>query len=388
MKNTRLLILAAAFLALFISACSQPSEVAAPTLEPQFGTRGNDYTESLAYNKAGQLYVTGRLDASDRLGGDPFLRRYDRAGSLVWERYPDMTGAIDGSSVTAGVATDGYGNAYVSWSYDVQGVGRQSNLAKYNRSGELLWKKSLPATGIINLALDSSSNLYVVSGPNGNSQLTKYTTSGAQVWQRAVANPAWYLATSLKSVYIIRLDGYLEKYTLNGSKLWTKLLALDSTRPRSLRLGANDELFVLGEIFLGTESVDGCDADDYRYVLYKFSSSAARQWKKTVTAQPTNRCVGLSTDAYGNAYVTGSVIDQDTGDADAFVAKYSRSGSRLWSRVFGTAARDIGRSVATYDGSEIFAGGWTYGTLTHRNLGGSDAFLRKMNRSGDRVWTR
>jgi hypothetical protein len=388
MNIARPLVLVATFLALFISACSQPEDFTAPMLEPQFGTRGYDYVESLAYNKLGHLYVVGRLDASGSLGGDPFLRRYNSAGSLLWETYLDMTAAIDGSSVTAGVVTDGYGNAYVSWSYDVQDVGRQSNLAKYNSSGKLMWKNSLPATGIINLALDSSANLYVVSGPNATSHLTKYTTSGAQVWQRSVANPAWYLATSLNSVYIMRLDGYLEKYTLSGSKVWTKLLALDGTRPRSLRLGANDELFVLGEIFLGTENVDGCSADEYQYVLYKLNSSGTRQWKKLVTAQPTNRCVGLSTDSYGNAYVTGSLTNNVTSDADAFVAKYSRWGSRRWSRAFGTAAQDFGRSVATYDGSEIFVGGWTYGTLTHRNLGGSDAFLRKMDKNGNRIWTR
>jgi hypothetical protein len=387
MKHVRPLVFAAAFLALLISACGQPSDRAVPTLEPQFGTRGNDYAESLAYNKARYLYVVGRLDAADRLGGDPFLRRYDRAGSLVWERYPDMTGAVDGSSVTAGAAVDGYGNAYMAWSYDVQGSGRQSNLAKYSSGGALLWKKSLPSTLLVNFATDASGNLYTLSEAAGT-RLTKYTAAGVQAWQRVLSGSAWYLSASSSKLYVLRFDGYLEKYTLSGAKLWTKPAALDGSHPRSLRVGVNDELFVLGEISVGTESVDGCAADDYLYVLYKLDSAAVRQWKKTVTAQPTNRCVGLTTDSYGNAYVTGSVVDPDSGDADAFVAKYGRWGSRLWSRTFGTAARDLGRSVATYDGSEIFAGGWTYGTLTHRKLGGSDAFLRKMDGNGNRIWTR
>lgn len=295
-------------LALCLSACGRPTAGVAPLLEPQFGTRGNDYAESIAFNEAGYLYVTGRLDASDRSGGDPFLRRYDRAGSLLWEAYLDMTAAIDGSSVTSGVATDSQGNVYTSWSYDVEGVGRQSNLAKYNSRGKLLWSKRLPATAIINLALDRAANLYVVSGPHDSSHLTKYTTSGAQVWQRSVTTPAWYLATSSNRVHLLRLDGHLEHYTLTGRHVGTTQLALDGTRPRGLRLGLDGQFFVLSERSLGAENLDGCASDTYSYVLYAFGRSGAEQWKRTVTTQPTNRCVGLSADVHGNAYVTGSVV--------------------------------------------------------------------------------
>lgn len=92
----------------------------------------------------------------------------------------------------------------------------------------------------------------------------------------------------------------------------------------------------------------------------------------------------MDTDSLGNAYVaTGASND------DAVVTKHNRSGTLLWSKVFGSGAPlDGATSVATYDGSEVFVGAVTYGYLVHRNLGGSDAVMREVNSSGDRVWTR
>ncbi len=48
MKNVRSLLLAASTIALLISACSQPADIQAPTLEPQFGSADDDYGQDVA----------------------------------------------------------------------------------------------------------------------------------------------------------------------------------------------------------------------------------------------------------------------------------------------------------------------------------------------------
>jgi hypothetical protein len=53
----RLWALLALVLTLVLAACSTPADLNAPTLEPQFGTRGFDDVEQVAYSKAGYLYV-------------------------------------------------------------------------------------------------------------------------------------------------------------------------------------------------------------------------------------------------------------------------------------------------------------------------------------------
>jgi len=65
MNFTRPLIFATALLTLFISSCTQPEDLAAPALEPQFGTRGYDSVEDVAYSKAGYLYAVGGMDDED-----------------------------------------------------------------------------------------------------------------------------------------------------------------------------------------------------------------------------------------------------------------------------------------------------------------------------------
>lgn len=81
MKHARPLLFAASALALFISACSQPADIQAPTLEPQFGTANDDRATFVAVNSAHTHVYTAGI--TSRLGdGTLFLRRYNQDGSL------------------------------------------------------------------------------------------------------------------------------------------------------------------------------------------------------------------------------------------------------------------------------------------------------------------
>ena len=48
MNTTRSLLLATCFVALVVSACSQPNDITRAKLEPQFGTAANDYASGFA----------------------------------------------------------------------------------------------------------------------------------------------------------------------------------------------------------------------------------------------------------------------------------------------------------------------------------------------------
>lgn len=133
----RLWALLALVLTLVLAACSTPADLDAPTLEPQFGTRGYDEVTDVAYGKALTLYAVGTLDSryeyrdgADLYSQDAFVRRYDRSGNLVWESYLDIEPAYENNdyydgyvpSLTArAVAVDGSGNALVAWSGEYYG---------------------------------------------------------------------------------------------------------------------------------------------------------------------------------------------------------------------------------------------------------------------------
>ena len=152
--------------------------------------------------------------------------------------------------------------------------------------------------------------------------------------------------------------------------------------------GVNGELFLATDYSPSGSYTDGCDDNSYYLWLFKLNGAGVRQWKRNVTENPTNRCLGVTTDIYGNVYLTGSIVKQATQDVDAFYTKYNRAGTRLMFKGFATYKADFGRAIATHDGSELYVAGWTYGGLAHSNLGGTDTVLRKMNKYGNRVWTR
>jgi len=111
---------------------------------------------------------------------------------------------------------------------------------------------------------------------------------------------------------------------------------------------------------------------------------------------------GIAVDSYGNAYVTGSTGSSNFPASDgiqsskkglntAFVTKLNPSGTVVvYSTYLGGSGTDSGQGVAVDATSEAYVTGWTTSTdfpttagafQTH-NLGGSQAFVAKLNTAG------
>jgi len=73
---------------------------------------------------------------------------------------------------------------------------------------------------------------------------------------------------------------------------------------------------------------------------------------------------------------------------DAFLWKIDRSGNVLWSRLFGTPNADLAVGIAT-DSTGVYVIGSTTGTLANQTSAGlSDVFIRKYDPTGAELWTR
>jgi parallel beta-helix repeat protein len=101
---------------------------------------------------------------------------------------------------------------------------------------------------------------------------------------------------------------------------------------------------------------------------------------------------GIAVDGSG-VYVTGYVAfsalpgQTDLGGRDAFVRKIDLDGNELWTHQFGTAGDDDATSVAV-GAAGVYVAGWTTGTFPGQTSSGSqDAFLRKYDSDGNELWT-
>jgi hypothetical protein len=111
------------------------------------------------------------------------------------------------------------------------------------------------------------------------------------------------------------------------------------------------------------------------------------EWVRQFRAEVCNS-ISVDPEAVYLAGSTDGVLPDQTsaGELDAFVRRYDRSGMEVWTRQFGTNASDAACAVS-FDASGIYVGGWTAGVFPGQAAGGL-AFLRKYDRSGTEVWTR
>jgi len=105
---------------------------------------------------------------------------------------------------------------------------------------------------------------------------------------------------------------------------------------------------------------------------------------------------GVAVDNSGSVYIVGETsgdfdnagAQTSAGMKDAWLARYSTSGTLQWVRQFGTTDDDAAEAVAVDSSGDIYVGGWTCGDITTGGPGpvACGAFLAKYNSAGTRLW--
>lgn len=87
MNLSRPLLLATAMLAFLVAACSQPNDLKSSVLESQFGAPDNEFVSDVAVSSAHPyVYAASLYRNAEVTSSRVVLRRYNRDGSLVWDR--------------------------------------------------------------------------------------------------------------------------------------------------------------------------------------------------------------------------------------------------------------------------------------------------------------
>jgi hypothetical protein len=193
------------------------------------------------------------------------------------------------------------------------------------------------ATGTTTAAatvVDGSGNVYVIGNATGN-LTSNQINQGSQ-------------------------DVYLTKYDSAGNVLWQTLVgSAGSASGYGLALDpATGGVVVSGASTadLNTTSVANGNNDSF---VASYSSDGSQTWVKQVQTLATNQANAVSVDASGNIYIGGSVSggvvgagQTSQGGGDAYLAKFSSTGTLLAENQFGTSGADSVAATATgSDGS-------------------------------------
>lgn len=138
------------------------------------------------------------------------------------------------------------------------------------------------------------------------------------------------------------------------------------------------------------------------------SSAQNFQWVKNIGGSGEDNTYSIATDEFGFVYIAGSfssTVDFDpssglmeltsNGLTDAFVAKYNSEGELIWGRAIGASGYDNGFDVDVDHNGHVLLTGSFNGSVDFNpgpeveimsSNGDHDAFILKLNGSGDYVW--
>ena len=394
-----------------------------PTLvySTYLGGSGDDSGSSIAVDSSGNVYVVGTTAlttfpthtpafATNKGLSDIFVTKIDPAGANII--YPTYIGG-SGLDRAAAIAIDSSGNAYVvgrvgdtstdfpttagSLAPTYRGGDFDGVLFKLNASGNVLVYSTFIGAedndSVEGVAVDSSGNAYLTGGTKSSGFPT--TASGYQSFRAGDT------------------DAFLMKLNAPGSTvLYSTMLGGSATdRGSGVVVDSAGVAYVAGysassdfptqnafQVFSG----GGFDAFIAK-IDPSASGAASLVFSTYIGGIADDRGFGIAIDAaQANVYVVGQtssnnfpvlnpVQPSSGGLFDAFIAKLSTSGTKVFATYFGGSGDDRGTGIAV-NSSGAYVTGFTSSPnlptvtpLQLNNGGGFDAFVAKLNLTGSSI---
>jgi len=170
-------------------------------------------------------------------------------------------------------------------------------------------------------------------------------------------------------------DVYLIKTDANGKELWSKTYGgSDDEMARCVQQTTDGGYIIAGEVLYETAGED--------FYLVKTDASGKELWSKTFGLRTTDRAYSVQETNDGDYIIVGESFTFVGGNDDVWLIKTDADGKELWSKTYGGANYDGGRSVQqTTDGGYIIVG--DTGSF---GAGGSNVYLIKTDGNGNELW--
>jgi hypothetical protein len=398
------------------------------------GSGSDDNCFSIALDSSGNTYVTGKSDATwgspvhaHSGSSDAYVACMDSSGILLWNTFFGSAGY----DIGMGIVLDSSGNIYVTgrsdatWGSPVNAHNGSSDafVACMDSSGNLLWNTFLGSAnydyGDV-ISLDSSSNIYVTGQSMGTwgSPVNAYSgaddafvaclgSSGNLLWNTFLGssnNDYGYGVTvdSSGNIYVSGRsnatwgspvnaysgfdDAFVACLDSSGNLLWNTFLgSANYDYGDVISLDSSSNIYVTGQSRGTWGSPVDAHSGEYDAFVACLDSSGNLLWNTFLGSTSDDYGRGISMDSSGNIYITGysdagwgTPINPFSGGWDAFVACMDSSGNLLWNTFLGSTNSDSGSGIALDSSDNIYVTGRsdaTWGSPINPYSGSSEAFV-------------
>ncbi len=361
-----------------------PDEVL--TIDPEriwstyYGEYSMDYGFDCKVDGLGNVYLAGTTESDDNIAfagfqnfiggfGNAYLVKFNSSGLRLWATYYGGQGFTMGW----GCALDGLNNVYLAGDTEsgngiasngqqnAYGGGTDAFLVKFNPGGGRLWATYYGGS-------DADFGSACATDGDGNVYMTGSTGSLSGI-----------AANGHQNGHGGFFDAFLVKFHADGERLWgTYFGGSGDDFASGCALDQDGNVFIAGS----TTSAAGIAAGGHQVAygggsrdafLAKFSADGSRIWATYCGGGGTDFGSDCTTDPSGNAYLTGRTGSAENiasaghqgsiaGGMDGYLVKYSGAGARQWGTYYGGPDNDSASGCASDGQGNIYLCGRTSST--------------------------
>lgn len=262
-------------------------------------------------------------------------------------------------------------------------------MAKSDQNGNFIWQKSFGSSSGSDLAVD-------IDGDNlGNMYVTGMFSRNINFGNGVTLNAG-----------ISDDDVFVAKFDANGTCLWAKMGTGNATDyGNEINLTSDNKVLTIGFANRGItfDNIILSNSTNYAMFVSKHNSNGVLEWAKLFSATDEVSGRGISSDANGNALITGTFkgtltlgttsLTATSANGDIFVAKLDANGNTLWAEKFGQTGENYARGIDSDSEGNIYISGVydtqiTFGSFNLNSNGQKDIFLVKFGANGNVIWAK
>lgn len=323
----------------------------------------NVYTTGVLYNTRDFDPGLGTFNLTSAGNSDIFVSKLNASGGLIWAVRVGGTGADEGTSIAVDLAGDIYVTGDYVGTVDFDpgpGVtnltGGGSYIVKLTSAGAFVWAKRIGSGTGNDIVADEFGDIIAIGSFTGTSDFDPGT-------------PVLNLTSSGST------DIFVSKLTpATGDLIWVAQMGGASfDQGYSLITDASGNVYTTGTFQgsadfdpgAGTQSLTSAGSNDV--FITKLSSTRAFVWTKRIGSTLSEQADAITLDQAGNVVSTGSfsgTVDFDpnagtatltaSGSTDAYVSKLNSSGNYLWAKNVGSTSITRGHSVVTDASGSVY----------------------------------